>query len=265
MQPVPPPFQGAVAAILGRYHRLTYSNAPGDEVPKLFKGRDGIAFCEVTAPLPRLGYEFGTTIYLYPNDERPLSAFPRFQPTDLLVLPTRPPLDDAGGTLRRRRKIIRAARTELEAAIFKVVSRYFKYCSRKRVILSAYGASRLRVKDPQMWEDIEVYEYWNGAEIQRHWVGVESIKADSRRRSTIAFFLRVNRVPGLGCGLVVSFGMNGNGTLIWNRHVRRAHPEWLSEPGFVMAEIIFRKPIPERPVTPEVFDDDSLVEVRLLT
>jgi len=249
---------------IGRFLRLTYSNAPADEDAKLFKGRDGIAFCELTTPLPRLGYEFGTTIYLYPNDERPLSAFPPLQPTDLLILPTRPPLDDSGGTMRRRRKIIRAAKTELEAALFKALGRYFKYCTRKRIILSPYGASRLRVKDPEFWEDIEVYEYCC-AEIQIHHVGVEAVKADPKRKSTIAFFLRVNRVPGLGCDFLACFGMDGYGTLIWNRFVRCAHPEWLAKPGFVMAEIIFKKPIPARPVTPEVFDDESFIEVRLLT
>ena len=248
----------------GRYFRLTYSNVPPDDDPKLFKGRDGIAFCELTAVLPAMGYEFGTTIHLYPDDERPLAAFPAFRPSDLLVLPTRPPLHDKVGIIPPRRKIIYAAKTELEAALFKVLARYFEFCTRKRVKLSKHGASRLRVSDAQNWEHVEVYEYC-GAEIQKYYVGPEPVRPGVKLKSTIAFFLRVDRVPGLNCGFAASFGMDGYGTLIWNRFVRRAHPEWLAQPGFVMAELIFRKPIPDKPLTPEFADDGAHVEVRLLT
>jgi len=167
----------------GRYFRLTYSNVPPDEDPKLFKGRDGIAFCELAAVLPAMGYDFATTIYLYPDDERPLSAFPQFRPADLLVLPTRPPLHDKVGIIPPRRKIIHAAKTELEAALFKVLARYFEFCTRKRVKLSKYGANRIRVPDAQNWEHVEVYEYC-GAEIQRYYVGPEPVMWDRNLSGT---------------------------------------------------------------------------------
>jgi hypothetical protein len=57
----------------------------------------------------------------------------------------------------------------------------------------------------------------------------------------------------------------GYTTLIWNRIVRVRYPEWIDRPGFVMAELIFRKPIPERPLTPEFADDPQHVEVHILT
>jgi hypothetical protein len=237
---------------------------PPDDDPKLFKGRDGIAFCELAAVLPAMGYDFGTTIYLYPDDERPLSAFPPFQRSDLLVLPTRPPLHDKVGIIPPRRKIIHAAKTELEAALFHALAKYFEFCTRKRVKLSRYGFSRLRVRDAEKWEHVEVYEYC-GAEIQKYYLGPEPVRPEAKLKSTIAFFLRVDRVPGLGCNFVASFGMDGYGTLIWNRYIRCTHPEWLTKPGFVMAEIIFKKPIPDRPLTPDFVDGDSCIAVRLLT
>jgi hypothetical protein len=49
----PPPSSPAT----GRFFRLTYSNAAPDDEPKLFQARDGIAFNELTAPLPACGYE----------------------------------------------------------------------------------------------------------------------------------------------------------------------------------------------------------------
>jgi hypothetical protein len=264
MRPATPTTQVADAGLPGRYFRLTYSNVPPDEEPKLFKGRDGVAFCELAAVLSGMGYGFGTTIYLYPDDERPLSAFPAFRPSDLLVLPTRPPLHDKIGIIPPRRKIIHAAKTELESVLFKVLARYFEFCTRKRVKLSKYGADRIRVQDAQNWEHVEVYEYC-GAEIQRFYVGPEPVRPEVKHKSTIAFFVRVNRVPGLNCDFVASFGMDGYGTLIWNRFLRYSHPEWLAKPGFVMAELIFKRPIPDKPLTPGFVDDDANVEVRLLT
>jgi hypothetical protein len=264
MKPERPPTQVEGTAPRSRYFRLTYSNVPPDEDPKLFKGRDGIAFCELAAVLPAMGYDFGTTIHLYPDDERSLSAFPQFRPSDLLVLPTRPPLHDKVGIIPPRRKIIHATKTGLEAALFKTLARYFEFCTRKRVKLSKYGASRIRVQDSQNWEHVEVYEYC-GAEILKYYVGLEPVRPVAKHKSTIAFFLRVNCVPVLDCGFVASFGMDGYGTLIWNRFIRRAHPEWLAKPGFVMAELIFKKPIPDKPLTPDFVDDGAHVEVRLLT
>jgi len=264
MNPNRPPSPPHPPNSRGRFFRLTYSNARQDEDPKLFKGRDGVAFCELAGVLPALGYEYGTTIHLYPDDERPLSEFPSFQPSDVLVLPTRPPLHDKVGIIRPHRKIIHAAKTALEAALFRELGKYFEYCTRKHVQLSKHGAGKLRVEDPQKWGHIELYEYC-GAEILKHYVGPEPIKPEENHRSTIAFFLRSNQVPGINCDFIASFGMDGYGTLIWNRIIRKQHPEWLAEPGFVMAELVFKKEIPERPLTPEFIDDGQHIEVKLLT
>ena len=264
MTPKTPMTQVPSSAMRGRYFRLTYSNASPNDDPRLFKGRDGVAFLELAAGLPALGYDFGTTVYLYPGDERKLPDFPAFKPADLLVLPTRPPLHDKVPVARRRRKVIYETKTELEAALVKVLARHFEFCTRKHVQLSKYGASRIRAKDPHKWAHIEVFEY-GGAEIQHHYLGPEPIKPEGPLKSTIAFFLRVNQVPGLNCDFIASFGMDGYGTLIWNRIVRKQHPEWLAKPCFVMAELIFKKEIPEAPLTPDFVDDGSCVEVRLLT
>jgi hypothetical protein len=264
MKPTPPSAQPDPLYPRGRYFRLTYSNARLDDDPKLFQGRDGVAFCELASVLPSLGYDYGTTIHLYPDDERPLSAFPAFHPSDLLVLPTRPPLHDKVGITRPHRKIIHETKTELEAALFKELAKHFEYCTRKHVLLSKTGTDCLRGKDARKWSHVELYEYC-GAEILQHFVGPEPIRPEQNHRSTVAFFLRANRVPGVNCDFIASFGMDGYGTLIWNRIVRQQHPDWLAKPGFVMAELVFKKEIPSKPLTPEFIDDGSFIEVRILT
>jgi hypothetical protein len=87
----------------------------------------------------------------------------------------------------------------------------------------------------------------------------------------VAFLVRGTHLPGVDatpavpCGFLASFGMDGYSTLIWNRIVRLQHPEWLTTPGFVMAELIFKQPIPRRPLTPEFATDPRCLEVNILT
>ena len=248
----------------GRVYRLTYSNARPDDDPKIFQCRDAMAFCELNAALGQLGYQYGTTIHLYPDDERPLGDFPAFQTGDMLVLTTRPPLHDRVGIIPPHRKVIRAAKTDLQAVLFQALSNYFEYCTRKHVQLTKHGANCILADDPAKWTHVELYEY-SGAEILRHFVGPQPVKPNSERHSTIAFFLRTDRLPTINCDFVASFGMDGLGTLLWNRIIRCRYPEWLASPRFVAAELVYKHPLPCKPLTPEFVDDGKCIEVRLLT
>ena len=69
------------------------------EVAKPSKIRDGAAFSELSAPLAKLGYEYGNILFNSPFDpkkDKKLGPehFKFIKPNDLIVLTTRPPLDD---------------------------------------------------------------------------------------------------------------------------------------------------------------------------
>ncbi|MBE7501331.1 MAG: hypothetical protein HS113_13700 [Verrucomicrobiales bacterium] len=247
----------------GRVFRLTYSNARPDDDPKLFRCRDAMAFCELAAALPRERYDYGTTIHFYPDDDRGLVDFPPFEPADVLVLTTRPPLHDKNSLIPPRR-VIHATKTELEAVLFEELGKYFAFCSRKFVDLTPHAVACLKVAEPQKWASLELFEY-GGANIQRHHVGHAGLRPQANHDSTIVFFLRANHLPKIQCDFVASFGMDGYATLIWNRLIRHRFPEWLDGPRFVMAELVYRKPIPVKPLTPAFADDPDAVEVRVLT
>lgn len=89
--------------------------------------------------------------------------------------------------------------------------------------------------------------------------------------STVVFLFRadnlpgVDGTPGLPCALLTSFGMDGYSTLIWNTIVRLKYPHLVTKPSFVMAEIIFKKPIPNRPLTSEFTTDPGYIAVNILT
>jgi hypothetical protein len=107
------------------------------------------------------------------------------------------------------------------------------------------------------------------AHIQKH---LALPKKEQRgTNSTVAFlFLAdslpgVDGTPGLPCALLASFGMDGYSTLIWNTIVRLKYPHLVTQPGFVMAELIFKQPIPDSPLTPEFAADPAFLEVIILT
>ena len=257
----------------GRYFHLTYSNTPPDEVPKLFQGRDGAAFDELAATLSPLGYHYGTTIHFYPNDERDLQEFPVLCASDLLVLTTRPPLTDREALIPPRR-IIWSSQNDLEKLIFKQLFQHISYCTRKHVKLTPAAQERL-IADARKWKSLEFFEHSGPthplgvAHIQKH---LALPKKEQRgTNSTAAFLFRadslpgVDGTPGLPCGLLASFGMDGYSTLIWNTIVRLRFPHLVTQPGFVMAELIFKQPIPHRPLTPEFATNPDFLEVNILT
>ena len=257
----------------GRYFHLTYSNAGPDDVHKLFQGRDGAAFNELAATLPPLDYQYGTTIHFYPSDKRPLKEFPELRAEDLLVLTTRPPLTDREA-LYKPRRIILISENDLEKLIFKQLFQHISYCTRKHINLTPAAQDRL-IGDVSKWKSLEFYEHSGpthplGVSVIKKHLGLPK-KMQGGANSTVAFLFRadslpgVEGTPGLPCALLASFGMDGYSTLIWNSIVRRRYSHLVAKPGFVMAELIFKQPIPDSPLTPEFAADPAYVEVKILT
>lgn len=260
----------------GRFYRLAYSNITSHSKSyALHQVRDGMAFCELAAMFTERGYRFGTTIHLYEDDPRPLSALPGIGPGDLLVLTTRPPLDDGhvrrpapgsaqgGPRARGRRKLVPRNGGELEAAYLAALDRYFVHCDRTVITLSDHAASLLDPADAA-FRDIELYEYTRD---DIHWYrrGPDVRQQAGPPPSTVGFFIHIPKLPGLGCDMVVSFGMSGFTNLVWNRIVRMRHSDWFATRRFVMARLTLGgfRPYPE-PMTPEFADRGDVVQLRVL-
>jgi hypothetical protein len=148
------------------------------------------------------------------------------------------------------------------------------YCTRKHIRLTPAAQDRL-LADARKWKSLEFFEHSGPthplglAHIQKH---LALPKKEQRgTNSTVAFLFRANSLPGvdgapgLPCALLASFGMDGYSTLIWNTIVRRKYPHLVTKPGFVMAELIFKQPIPDSPLTPEFAADPAFLEVNILT
>ena len=234
-----------------RYHRFAYSAAMRDEEePQPFKIRDGAAFSEVTAPLVEFGYRYGHLIYnppFHPQKGARLGReyFRFIKPEDLIVLATRPPIDDE---MSGDRKQLSQSCTHLEEQIFLECKKYFASCTRSHIQLSeTVGADFDRA--------VLNFQQHKGARLKwyRPLKGKKRTSIPKGTDLSIGFFLHTKAIPEYGCGLVVSFGMGGWETLVWNRIVRTRFSEWLRKPIFVVAEMTIGK-FPQKSATLDFVD-----------
>ena len=240
------------------YHRFAYSMPlRTGEIAKPSKIRDGAAFSELSAPLAKLGYENGNILFnspFNPKKDKKLGQehFKFIKPDDLLVLTTRPPLDD----LRYGdKKHLDESSTHLEEQVFAECRKYLAVCARSHVQLtSAVGAD---------FEGFDfVFYQHNNARLKysRRLRGPRS-KTPKDSEIAIGFFLRTPSIPVYGCGLLACFGMGGWETLIWNRIVRTRYSDWVSRPLFVVGQFDL-KGLPENPPT-LAFADEIKAEILL--
>ena len=228
------------------------------ELAKPSKIRDGAAFSEITAPLGKLGYEYGNILFNSPFDPKKDKKlghehFKFIKPDDLIVLTTRPPLDD-----RRHgdKKHLDESYTHLEEQVFAEFRKYLAICARSHVQLTpAVGAKFEKA-------DLVFYQH-KSARLKsfRKLDDFRSIKTQEDSEFAIGYFLRTPSIPVYGCGLVACFGMGGWETLIWNRIVRTRFPDWVSRPSFVIG-LFDMKGLPDNPPT-LAFADKIKVEILL--
>ena len=292
-----------------RIFRVTYTNTSRREQKRPFKDRDGIAFNEIIAELTDSDYAYEGTIILYPNDKRPLDmGYPEFDSSDLLALTCRPPLNDEEieedqvakdgkddkdcTTKSSARKFIPRNNGPLEEEIFELCRKYFEHCSRKIIRLTEKAQALLSKDiDKKLWRHLEFFENLQTegklapgermanprqfATIKAHHLSLtNSCPPISNRASTVGYLIR-DRLPRIDCDVLVSFGMDGYCTLVWNRFVRKQRSDWIKKYGFVMAEFFlenlqteiverFRYPYdtPNTPIT--IASTDEIVHVKIL-
>ena len=116
----------------GAYYWFSYPTAPRsmrrtDQRSHLdfHRVRDGVMVLSLAPVLHDAGYRFGGEILNFPSRLSPEAAHrqsvPKLGPSDLLVLPTRPPLDDDPDD----RRSMKPSNTELESGVFRAMRTVF--------------------------------------------------------------------------------------------------------------------------------------------
>jgi hypothetical protein len=201
--------------------------------------RDADAALYLMQALHACGFVYGDPVLNYPC-ARPPAAGPIpvddswLGPGDLLLLTTRPPLDDADDAVKSR---VHRSHTSLEARIFAALRRHLSRCSRSQVIVADEHVranpafARLR--------NIE-YKQRRGAPVHRilpegaaRWHGPFG---DDEAFSLGYLIYEEHAWPG-GPALLAVFGMSGTETLVLNRFVANQHPELICSVPFAMARL----------------------------
>lgn len=241
-----------------RYHRFAYSTPlRSGEEPNISKIRDGAAFSELTEPLANLGYEYGHLIFNPPYSHRKSSekngeTFHFIKPEDLIVLTTRPPLDD----LRHGdKRLVQRSGTHLEEQIFAECRKFLAVCARTHVRLTSVVGAGFEKADM-------VFHSYRSARLKsfKRLDEFRPIMVPPESNVAIGFLLWSKSIPEYGCGLVAAFGMGGRETLIWNHIVRTRYPERMHQTDFLVVEMDLAG-IPPCPMTLEFVDR---IEVKVL-
>lgn len=233
-----------------RFFHFSYLRPPATAGPRLHELRDGDAFAELTPVLFALGFKYAGLLLNYPPDPGSAIALPRLGPQDLVVLTTRPPINDPHSEGERRR--IAHSGSPLEKAILQAAGDFFAVCKRPMVQLSGEIAEQL----PPDVADRERMEFRVYRPIPAY-IRYRSLAAATREarryhppadpNATAAFLVRTPLWPR-GPTLLNAFGMDGVMTLIWCHLLRTRFPELLEQRGLTMAEIT-TQPLPLRPAS----------------
>ena len=230
-----------------------------------FQLRDGHAALFLARVLATLGYHFGGVIFNPPGKPPPpADPFARRQvdrsflrPSDLIVLTTRPPLDDL---LDGDRRYIRRSFTDLEEDVFRALRTLFEHCSRSQVTLTdAVVRNAPEIAERQ---SSSFYQNWGAA--FESWGArnrSERKRPEKGKYVTAVYLSYVRHAWENGPALLAAFGVGGMETLGWCHLLATRFNGLVCSVPFAMAEIEAPPP-PERPHTMEFVNS---WDVRLLT
>lgn len=263
-----------------RWYRFSYHNQRKGADRTLFPHqlRDGDAALFLAPVLEAQGYSYGGPIFNYPHPQQPPrelvpvnEAALGLRAHDLLLLTTRPPLDDVEEG--RKARVLRSY-TTLEDKIFRHAIRpHLARSTRSQIIVAeeharAFGAvatrrnlvfrlyRRRRQGDAPSRTDL-------GACISRYLPHGSTVWHEPPRECSLSaayLIFEKHAWPG-GPALLAGFGMGGMETLVWAYLLRTRFSHLVGARRFVMAEIVERD-VPEPPLTMGFADR---WDVRLLT
>ncbi len=225
-----------------KFYRFSYLHG---KKPLLHHQRDGESFIELMPLLIGKGFEYGGLIPNLALEEgnkfEPLdTSF--FRKGDLIVMTTRPPLDDKeeGPHL-----VIRRGGTALENKIFHALREYLSVCSRRQVSLhTSFIDKFLAGYDDRSSITFtghgKITRYFNVARYQATVDAKKRVKQWRQKdgRRTAVYLIYIGEAWKGGPDLMVSFGMTGACNLIWAYLIRTRFPQFLNSYRIVAAEIL---------------------------
>jgi len=205
--------------------------------------RDGDAAIYWVVMYVMRGFQYGGVIFNYPSKgpERISVDTSFLTPRDVILMTTRPPLDDhliSGGRIAR-------SYTTLEDRIFHVLRKWFDRLSRAEIVISDHAAGL----NPEIAR-YQTLEFWvNGGSSLRahgspHTRDFQNVAKSARK--AIGFYIYEPEIWSGGPALSAVFSLGGVDTLAWTYLFTTRYPKLIDENSFVMAELTRGAPI-DRP------------------
>lgn len=219
--------------IANRFFHFSYLRLPPKQEPRLHELRDGNAFAELATVLTARGLAYGGLLLNYPEtDDAELATLDR---SDVVVLTTRPPLDDDDGW---ERNPIPKTGSSLERVVLAGAGRYFAKCRRSCIRLNRDTAAHLGPAADRAEIHFYIYKRSHYRRYRNPYgVGAgRQFGTSPAANTTAAFLVSVPLTPG-GPRLLNAFGMDGATTLVWCYLLRTRFAHLLDGPRFVLAEI----------------------------
>jgi len=200
---------------------ITHERWPKPRELGLHRVRDGAAFAEIGAILQNVDYEYGGLLLNIPRirerRELQVGRSPSLPPhdadsqelagDDILVLPTRPPLNDDP---EYDKKPVFRSDSSLEQEVFASLSKFFDWCDRRQVQLARKVFEPL--KDQIDNRRLTFSQYGPPA-------------SEQLRRRTAGFLVFDPEMRPNGPAILCVFGMAGLETLTWAHWLRVKTPE----------------------------------------
>jgi len=232
-----------------RIFRIAYhSSQRSDPRFRIHQLRDGDAFAQISTVLYSKNYEYAGLLLNLPSDDpskAPSVDLSFLTSSDLVVLNTRPPINDKSSHNRHR---VRCSYTELENRIFAALRPgYLKKCARSEIILPEEKAKQLHS------------DFRNKAHIQFHSSQDSSYmryrgyddefwsRPPLDEKRTAVYLIQLAAIWPGGPGLLAAFGMAGTETLVWNYLLGNRLRNWIDRYQFLIAEVLLRD-LPDRPI-----------------
>ncbi len=240
--------------------------------------RDADAFIELMPSIQLLGYQYGELIMNYPPNGRSADSSRdlalSLTPRDLLVLTTRPPLNDVP---YRDKRVVDQSGSWLERQLFRVFRHYFNHCSRHEVTLTDDVIRNV----PEEFKNRGSLDFYMDAEAtyKHSCLDGDGRKARfskracdegrSHRLRSAAFLLHTpsiiwqeddGKLVGNGPEILLGFGMGGTIGLVWAYLLSKKLPRLLEGHRFLMAELVRDHPLPSKPINLS-FADHWKVEI----
>ena len=219
-----------------RYFRIAYAvPCHKDREPRPHRQRDADGAMFLSEPLVARGYRYAGPIFNTPSTGPELSAFDGsfLRETDLILLTTRPPMNDLEVGDRR---IIHRSFTKLEDEVFKALQSRFKSCARSEIVLQDATA---RISDEIAKRQSLVFRQNCGAAYQHHgspYTGEWRHFKSSQPLTAVFLTYMPHAWPG-GPALLAAFGIGGTETLVWCYQLATRFSHLLFTTAFVMGEM----------------------------